>query len=291
MLISSCLKSFTTVVVVGMLCSLHTSAEAQDQLAEPYGKVKNIRNERAKLASLPATTRESLERRIDKLNDVVRSYEQRAKELEKKGDTLIRDSEAFSAKPQKSRTMQQRNAIIERTERLNGEVDANVGLFSRTVDELAQSFMQELNEAGKAKDIQPGIEETAKPTPIFVLIYKDRDTTQSWTPMSNLPQQPRLARLSFRGSGLLRELNEQSAQRYPDGPTIRARIKSYELAFRMQASVPEVFQLTNETAATSKLYGLDNATTKPFGESCLLARRLVERGVRFVQTVTLHPLP
>src|SRR5439155_25807730 len=62
-----------------------------------------------------------------------------------------------------------------------------------------------------------------------------------------------------------------------------ARVKSYELAFRMQTSVPEVFRFADEPAATRKLYGLDTPATKPFGELCLTARRLVERGVRFVQ--------
>ena len=62
-----------------------------------------------------------------------------------------------------------------------------------------------------------------------------------------------------------------------------ARIKSYELAFRMQRAVPEVFEFQQETAATHKLYGLDNETTAPFAKHCLAARRLVERGVRFVQ--------
>jgi hypothetical protein len=82
---------------------------------------------------------------------------------------------------------------------------------------------------------------------------------------------------------LLRGLNRVSAGNHPNDPNIQARIKSYELAFRMQASVPEVFALDRETAATANLYGLNHPTTKPFGESCLLARRLVERGVRFVQ--------
>lgn len=61
------------------------------------------------------------------------------------------------------------------------------------------------------------------------------------------------------------------------------RMKSYELAFRMQTSIPEVFKIANETAATAELYGLNNPVSKSFGETCLLARRLVERGVRFVQ--------
>ncbi|ADB17997.1 protein of unknown function DUF1501 [Pirellula staleyi DSM 6068] len=62
-----------------------------------------------------------------------------------------------------------------------------------------------------------------------------------------------------------------------------ARIKSYELAFRMQAKAPEAVDLTQETEETSQLYGLDAKETAGFGKQCLLARRLVERGVRFVQ--------
>src|SRR5215813_9623951 len=62
-----------------------------------------------------------------------------------------------------------------------------------------------------------------------------------------------------------------------------ARISSYELAFRMQSHAPEAVDLSKETAATKKLYGLDQKRTAEFGTRCLLARRLVERGVRFVQ--------
>src|SRR5262245_50008096 len=83
--------------------------------------------------------------------------------------------------------------------------------------------------------------------------------------------------------GLLGRLNRLSGIDYPDDPQLQARIKSYELAFGMQTAVPEVMQLASEPARTRALYGLDNATTKPFGELCLAARRLVERGVRFVQ--------
>ncbi|MGH7140795.1 MAG: DUF1501 domain-containing protein, partial [Pirellulales bacterium] len=60
-------------------------------------------------------------------------------------------------------------------------------------------------------------------------------------------------------------------------------LKSYELAFRMQTAVPEVINFDHETAATQKLYGLDNPTTRPFGMQLLASRRLVERGVRFIQ--------
>ena len=82
---------------------------------------------------------------------------------------------------------------------------------------------------------------------------------------------------------LLRRLNQRSGADYPDDAALRARIKSYELAFRMQMAVPEVMQLSAETKSTEVMYGIDDATTKPFGQMCLTARRLVERGVRFVQ--------
>jgi len=82
---------------------------------------------------------------------------------------------------------------------------------------------------------------------------------------------------------LLDNLDRLAGVEYPDDPALQARIKSYELAFRMQTAVPDVFQFNTETADTFKLYGVDQPTTKAFGEQCLAARRLVERGVRFVQ--------
>jgi len=79
----------------------------------------------------------------------------------------------------------------------------------------------------------------------------------------------------------LRRLNEMNRD---DGDTeLSARIASYELAFRMQQHAPEAVDLARETAATRRAYGLDDARTADFGTRCLLARRLVERGVRFVQ--------
>jgi len=81
----------------------------------------------------------------------------------------------------------------------------------------------------------------------------------------------------------LERLNRLEGVQYPNDPAMRARIKSYELAFRMQMEVPKVFQFKEEQEPTLKLYGMDNKTTKPFGEVLLTARRLVERGVRFVQ--------
>jgi hypothetical protein len=82
---------------------------------------------------------------------------------------------------------------------------------------------------------------------------------------------------------LLGRLNRLSGIDYPDDEFLRARIKSYELAFQMQTAIPETLGLQKETEATRKLYGLDQKETETFGQQCLVARRLVERGVRFVQ--------
>jgi hypothetical protein len=82
---------------------------------------------------------------------------------------------------------------------------------------------------------------------------------------------------------LLGELNRIDAVEYPDDPQLRARINSYELAAGMQTAVPETLDLDRETEATRRQYGLDAEATREFGQRCLVARRLVERGVRFVQ--------
>ncbi len=78
-------------------------------------------------------------------------------------------------------------------------------------------------------------------------------------------------------------LNEQHRQSRVDNTDLAARIASYELAFKMQSHAPEAVDLSQETAATRSLYGLDQEQTRDFGTRCLLARRLVERGVRFIQ--------
>lgn len=83
--------------------------------------------------------------------------------------------------------------------------------------------------------------------------------------------------------GLLGELNRLAGEKYPADPALRARIKSYELAFQMQTAVPEVMNLARESKHVHTLYGADQNDTKAFGQKCLAARRLVERGVRFVQ--------
>ncbi len=82
---------------------------------------------------------------------------------------------------------------------------------------------------------------------------------------------------------MLRDLNERHREPRAEDSELAARMASYELAFKMQMSVPEVADLSKETEATKKLYGLDDKMTAEFGTECLMARRLVERGVRFVQ--------
>jgi hypothetical protein len=82
---------------------------------------------------------------------------------------------------------------------------------------------------------------------------------------------------------LLAGLNAAHLRRHPRNNELEARIRHYELAAQMQTAVPEVLDLSKETAETRKLYGLDNAKSAEYGKRCLLARRLVERGVRFVQ--------
>jgi hypothetical protein len=82
---------------------------------------------------------------------------------------------------------------------------------------------------------------------------------------------------------LLNRLNRLTADAHPDDDAVEARIKSYELAFRMQTAVPDVVRFDDETAVTQEVYGLNQGETQDFGRQLLTARRLVERGVRFVQ--------
>src|SRR5438034_4991648 len=82
---------------------------------------------------------------------------------------------------------------------------------------------------------------------------------------------------------LLASLNADHKARHPEELELDARIASFELAARMQLSATDALDVATETPATQALYGLDNPKTRPYGLRCLMARRLVERGVRFVQ--------
>jgi hypothetical protein len=82
---------------------------------------------------------------------------------------------------------------------------------------------------------------------------------------------------------LLGALNREHAQARPTQADLLSRINSFELAYRMQMAAPEAMDIANESAATRQLYGVDKKETETFGRQCLIARRLLERGVRFVQ--------
>ncbi|MDE0126194.1 MAG: DUF1501 domain-containing protein [Bryobacterales bacterium] len=77
--------------------------------------------------------------------------------------------------------------------------------------------------------------------------------------------------------------NRRHLAKRSEDTDLEARMTAYELAFRMQTSAPEAVDVSGESASTQALYGLDDAVTRPFGKQCLLARRMVERGVRFIQ--------
>ncbi|MFT5187311.1 MAG: hypothetical protein ACI9DF_000089 [Verrucomicrobiales bacterium] len=85
------------------------------------------------------------------------------------------------------------------------------------------------------------------------------------------------------GLQLLGEMNTAHAAQRPSDSQLRARMESYELAARFQLAAPELLDLAGETAATKALYGIDEPKTSDFGKRCLMARRMAERGVRFVQ--------
>ncbi len=86
--------------------------------------------------------------------------------------------------------------------------------------------------------------------------------------------------------GLLRRLNEGVLERFGRLTELEATISNYELAYRMQSAVPDLLDLSGESEVTKKLYGLDDPETEEFGRQCLLARRMVERGVRFLELLT-----
>ena len=104
------------------------------------------------------------------------------------------------------------------------------------------------------------------------------------SPTSDPARPPR--ELQLDKLGLIRKLNAGVVDRFGPVSELEATIANYELAFRMQSAVPELLELGGESEATRKLYGLDEPETEEFGRECLLARRLVERGVRFIECLS-----
>jgi hypothetical protein len=110
------------------------------------------------------------------------------------------------------------------------------------------------------------------------------------------PQEPRILNLDppaqMRGQvqerflGYLQSINREHLERHPREHDLEARIHSYELAARMQVAAKEALDISQESKATHQLYGIDDPVTQDYGTRCLIARRLVERGVRFVQIFT-----
>ncbi len=150
-----------------------------------------------------------------------------------------------------------------------------------------------------------GLGSANKDLPTFTVLIDDKDplgNTKNWssgfisavhqgtlfrqgeTPILNTKLAPGDTKERQRGKlDFLADLNRAWNADKAEDTELDARLRSYELAYRMQAAGPEAVDLTQETAETKALYGLDDAVTGVFGRNCLLARRLVERGVRFVE--------
>jgi hypothetical protein len=111
--------------------------------------------------------------------------------------------------------------------------------------------------------------------------------TKSDEPIAHLSPPPRFSyatpSAAQEGLSLLADFNREHLESIGSDSRLEARIEAYELAARMQLSAPQVFDLTGESQAMHSLYGLDDPVTEDFGRRCLLARRMIERGVRFVQ--------
>lgn len=114
--------------------------------------------------------------------------------------------------------------------------------------------------------------------------YQGTPLRQEGPPILHMDPPPGLSRYHQRSSiDLLNELNDLHRSQHPDHAELSARMENYELAYRMQSSVPGVLDIEDETTATREMYGLDDKHTASFGRKCLLARKLIEKGVRFVQ--------
>jgi hypothetical protein len=115
-------------------------------------------------------------------------------------------------------------------------------------------------------------------------LYQGTPFRSEGLPVLNLkPRTPRPADVEDGRLRLLADLNAEHKERHPGEHELEARIASFELAARMQLSATDALDVTREPESVQKVYGLDRATTRPYGLRCLMARRLVERGVRFVQ--------
>lgn len=104
-------------------------------------------------------------------------------------------------------------------------------------------------------------------------------------PIPNLNRRSPTAKIQEMELGLLNRFNRKHLRSHPGDSALAARIKSFETAFGMQQEMPEVLDLSKETDATLSLYGLERGSTKGFAWQCIVARRMMERGVRFVELI------
>lgn len=115
-------------------------------------------------------------------------------------------------------------------------------------------------------------------------VYQGTALKPQGAPIDDLERSPDLTDAQQRAQlDLIRQLNQRQIASGPFEPDLAARIESFELAYRMQMAAPEAIDIAKESAATQSLYGLDNPKATHFAKQCLIARRMVERGVRFVQ--------
>jgi hypothetical protein len=121
-------------------------------------------------------------------------------------------------------------------------------------------------------------------------LFRGVDLRTEGDPVLNLrPAVPAPAGVQQNSLELIARLNERHRRDYPGETDLDARIRNYELASRMQAAAAQELDLSNETPHTLAMYGMNDPVTAPFGRHCLMARRLVERGVRFVQVLGPPP--
>lgn len=114
--------------------------------------------------------------------------------------------------------------------------------------------------------------------------YQGTPFRSKGTPILNIDPPPGVSHYHQQESlALLNAFNEQHMEKHPEHQELSARIESYELAFRMQMEVPDVINIDSEPTHIKDLYGIGESSTESFGRKCLMARRLVEEGVRFVQ--------
>jgi len=104
-------------------------------------------------------------------------------------------------------------------------------------------------------------------------------------PVADLKRTESSAAIQESKLALMRRLDQNAVQQFGQDDKLEAAIANYELAFRMQSAVPELMDITGETDAVKKLYGLDDPRTQTYGKQCLIARRLVQRGVRFIEVL------